>query len=83
MAELHENERAKEAGAILTGTRHEGTRPWLSAPRVALGVFMLAALGGGALWRRRQRRKRIELQPMSEDWLREREYGAGQRPEDH
>jgi MYXO-CTERM domain-containing protein len=79
MGESDEAGRGAEAAAVPLGTNDEGRRSWLSGPRVVVGVFALAALGGGAWWRRRQR-KRIALQPMSEDWLREREYGAGQRP---
>jgi hypothetical protein len=81
MGESHKVERAEAAVPLPKGAGAEGRGAWLSAPRVAIGVFMLAALGGGTLWRRRQK-KRVALQPMSDDWLREREYGAGQRPAD-
>ena len=81
MAGSHKTGEADETVGLPTVARTDGMRPWLSPPRVALGVVALAALGGGAWWRRR-RRKRIALQPMSEGWLREREYGAGQRPAD-
>jgi len=81
MGESHKAGRAAKAVPVAPGGTGEVSRPWLPGPRVVMGVFMLAALGGGALWRRRQR-KRIALQPMSDDWLREREYDAGQRSAD-
>jgi len=53
---------------------------WLSDHKLALsGLLALATFGSSVWWRRRQRR-RIALGPMSEDWLRRREYDAGQRP---
>jgi uncharacterized protein YjiS (DUF1127 family) len=81
MGASHKAARAAEAVPVAPGGTDEVRRSWMSGPRVVMGVFMLAALGGGALWRRRQR-KRIALQPMSDDWLREREYDAGQRSAD-
>lgn len=37
---------------------------------------------GGFWWRRRVRRRRITLDPMSENWLSEHEYESGQQGED-
>lgn len=52
---------------------------WMRDHKVALGsMIALATLGSGFWWRRR-RRRRIELAPMSDQWLREREYDSGQR----
>jgi hypothetical protein len=61
---------------------HHRRPSWLGDHKLALGgLLALATFGSGMWWRRRQRR-RIALGPMSEDWLRRREYDAGQRPHD-
>lgn len=81
MAGSHKSDGGTETAAVPATAAAGGKRPWLSPPRIAFGVVALAALGGGAWWRRR-RRARIALQPMSDGWLREREYDAGQRSAD-
>jgi len=56
-------------------------RSWMSDHKFALGSLVaVATLGGGFWWRRR--RRRIQLEPMSDQWLREREYDAGQRSDE-
>jgi uncharacterized protein YjiS (DUF1127 family) len=81
MAGSHKGDDATETAAVPTAAGTDGQRAWLSPTRLAFGAVALAALGGGAWWRRR-RRARVALQPMSDDWLREREYDAGQHSAD-
>jgi len=55
---------------------------WLNDHKFALGSLIAVATLGSGLWWRRRRRRRIELGPMSDQWLREREYDAGQRSDE-
>jgi hypothetical protein len=67
-------EKSPNGGDGNSGRRHS----WARDHKVALGSLVaVATLGGGFWWRRR--RRRIQLEPMSDQWLREREYDAGQR----
>ncbi len=53
---------------------------WLSRNRWKIGIT-LATLVGGLLWQQRARRKRrIAVGPVSERWLAEQQFDAGQHP---
>lgn len=53
---------------------------WLNRNRWRLG-FAVAALLGGVLWRRsHQHSQRISVGSVSERWLAEQAFEAGQRP---
>jgi hypothetical protein len=54
---------------------------WIRRHRWGIGMVAMTTLGG-FWWRRRVRQRRIKLEPMSDEWLREREYESGQQGED-
>jgi hypothetical protein len=55
--------------------------PGFRVPRHAwtVGGALAIATLAGYWWRQRRRRKRVELEPVSEQWLSEHLYEAGQR----
>ena len=55
---------------------------WPRALGLTAGVVALAAIGG--FWWRRSRSRRVEeeLSPLSQEWLAEHYYQAGQRGDD-
>jgi hypothetical protein len=55
------------------------SRGWLNRNRWPIG-FAVAALVGGLWWRRSHRRPPINVGAVSERWLAEQEFEAGQKP---
>ncbi len=55
--------------------------PWATRNRWRIGLAC-AALVGGYFWQRRARRRRVAVDRVSERWLAEREFTAGQHPEE-
>jgi hypothetical protein len=54
-------------------------RSWLNRNRWRIGVA-LAAIVGGYLWHRTGRDQRISVGSVSEQWLAEQTFDAGQHP---
>jgi hypothetical protein len=45
-------------------------------------VVFAALVGGGYFWQRASHRRRIGVDRVSEQWLAQREFTAGQHPEE-
>jgi hypothetical protein len=59
----------------------DGHNSWLRRNRWRVGL-VLAAIAGGVWWHRAGRGERISVGSVSERWLAEQAFEAGQRPED-
>lgn len=73
------NDPARLGSSKTEETTTSAAHSWMSDHKYALGGLVAVATLGGGFWWRRRRRRRIQLEPMSDQWLREREYDAGQR----
>jgi hypothetical protein len=62
--------------------QHDQSEPWVSRNRWRIGFVVAALVGGGYFWRRNDRRRRIAVDRLSEQWLAHREFQAGQHPEE-
>jgi hypothetical protein len=58
---------------------HDDHDHWLRRNRWRIGLA-LAAVVGGYWWHRASRRRRIDVDGVSREWLAEREFDAGQHP---
>lgn len=54
----------------------------MSRNRWRIGFVVAALVGGGYFWRWNDRRRRIAVDRLSEQWLAQREFQAGQHPEE-
>jgi hypothetical protein len=61
---------------------HEQHEAWVSRNRWRIGFVFAALVGGGYLWHRTDRRQRIAVDRVSQQWLAEREFDAGQHPDE-
>lgn len=59
------------------GSGFGSDRSWVRRNAWSLGS-VAAALTLGGFWWRRRRRRQLEVGPVTEAWLEEHEYGAGQ-----
>jgi hypothetical protein len=57
-------------------------RSWLSRNRWRIGMLVAAAIGGGYWWHRAGRGQRISVGSVSERWLAEQAFDAGQRSQE-
>ena len=71
----------EHARADASPERAASNEPWILRHRWGIGMVAATALGS-LLWRRRVRKRRIKLEPMSQNWLSEHEYESGQQGED-
>lgn len=55
---------------------------WLRRNRWRLGMLLAAVVGGSVWWHRAGRDQRISVGAVSERWLAEQAFEAGQRPEE-
>jgi len=62
--------------------QHEPDEPWVSRNRWRLGIAFAALVGGGYLWQRSARRRRIAVDRLSDQWLAQREFVAGQHQDE-
>ncbi len=63
-------------------TQREPDEPWVSRNRWRIGFVVAALVGGGYFWQSGARRRRIAVDRVSEQWLAQREFTAGQHPEE-
>jgi hypothetical protein len=56
--------------------------PWVSRNRWRIGLALAALAGGGYFWRRHSLRRRIAVDRVSEQWLAQREFTAGQHQDE-
>jgi hypothetical protein len=62
--------------------RHLPDEPWMSRHGWRVGIALVALVGGGYFWQRRRRRRQIAVDRISQQWLAQREFSAGQHPDD-
>jgi hypothetical protein len=63
--------------------RQRSDEPWVSRHRWGIGLALAALMGSGYfLQRRSSRRRRIDVDRVSDNWLAQREFTAGQHPDD-
>jgi hypothetical protein len=62
--------------------RHRPDEPWVSRHRWRIGLALAALVGGGYFWQRSSWRRRIAVDRISDNWLAQREFEAGQHPDD-
>lgn len=63
-------------------TQSDTHERWVSRNRWRLGVALAAIVGGGYFWHWAGRRRRIAVDRVSDQWLAQREFTAGQHPEE-
>jgi hypothetical protein len=63
-------------------TERKPDRPWVNRNGWRIGLALAALAGGGYLWRRNARQRRIAVDGLSERWLAQREFTAGQHPDE-
>jgi len=61
-------------------TDESDTDHWMSRHRWSLGMVLAMVVGGGYVWRRMGRDRRISVDRVSERWLAEQQFEAGQHP---
>jgi hypothetical protein len=61
---------------------HQPDQRWVSRNRWRIGLALAAVVGGGYFWRRHGQRNRIAVDRVSEQWLAQREFTAGQHPDE-
>jgi len=62
--------------------QREPEERWVSRNRWRIGLAVAAVIGGGYFWHLGGRRRRIAVDHVSEQWLAQREFSAGQHPEE-
>ncbi len=60
----------------------DGRDSWLRRNRWRLGSMLVAAIAGGIWWRRARRAQSISVGSVSERWLAEQAFEAGQHVEE-
>jgi hypothetical protein len=70
------------AKLALVEPSEDAERSWWRSHPFTVGGAVAVALFGGGLWWRRRRRRRIQLKPVSEQWLQQHEYASGQREQE-
>jgi len=62
--------------------QHQPDEPWVSRNRWRIGIALAALVSGGYFWQRSGRRRNLAVDRVSEQWLAQREFTAGQHPEE-
>jgi hypothetical protein len=62
--------------------QHDHHEAWVSRNRWRIGIAFAALVGGGYFWHRVDSRRRIAVDRVSQQWLAQREFEAGQHPDE-
>jgi hypothetical protein len=62
--------------------QHQPDEGWASRNGWRVGLVLAALVGGGYFWQRSRWRRRIAVDRLSQQWLSQREFSAGQHPDE-